>query len=1411
MRLHPAFRRIIWPLLGISILLGLAWMALLSSAFLGLVLESSLRGSTGTEARVTRAQWNGWNTLSVERVEIRAEGWPGQAGALAVVEGFMAEFEPWHLLIGRLTLPVLRVERATLNVAQRDLPGGEPEFNLASIRPPAGGLGLKFSIHPRQIRIGRLDVNNLLVSDEGITVEGSRRFQGGMEAVPNAPAGDLRFELREQAMDAPNIGAEPGGVLMEGTWNERTFAYELTADRLDFAESIEPLLPPAIRQSYRALGVRGGISGLSLRGTPAQLIERAELSLANVAMTLPDVGLDLKWTRYSEGQVMEAYGRPRMDVTRGTLVLTPSEFRLESFKGRLLSVEPASGGQAGSEPGLVAVPLPVELDLALDFRRTPPPDNLEKAGDWINSALTHCGVDLRARIPEYTLLPTAGDRWSAELPRQLVNVLDNFQVRQGRVSIDARLQREGRPAEAEAATERIQASMKIRQGQGQYVNFAYPLHEVDADIDIEDERITVKSLTARGSEECQVTIHGTVDGTDDDAGVDLTIATMTDAPIDLPLQNAFARGPRRIFELLFARDMRERLVQAGLLPEQGSELGGLCRFEIRVRRDRGGGDHIETTGWINVMGGRVLCTRFPYPIDVSTGRIELEDEAIRLPAGTWAFRGAGGGDGTISGEVRIPRVAGGRDTIVDLRLAVVDDRITPLLLAAIPLQAGEMTPGDRDRWPGLVRSEAASAFEAIGLGGLISVNGRIGSDPSGETTLDMNLFLADGTCTPPPGQRDLLEATGLPWPSGFAMDQVSAVVHLTERWATLRRFTGRVGEGRVTAEGAAALLERHRWLRAQLRDVPMGPWLPSMLPDGVRADALAAWKLAQVRGSFTADLLVSEHPDGSSRRDAVFSTDGVHLVAGGLPMEVRVACGHLRLDGPSLELVDIELECLQEGAPIATLGASGFVALDVDGRADLEMDWSVRGLGSPLLPLVMRGAGLQQVSMIAERWNPAGQAHGHLHVERDPESATRLQWRLEVAEGGAIAADPGGVPLRMELVEGARLLVEPGRVTLENMIPGREQALLGHLPGGTFDLHGSMAIGPSDLADGGSLRFTFDLAPLHESVFGILPDDIASGLRGVSLRASNVRSRDLSVLGWTPAAPSLGVRGSILMEGGSMDTGMKLERIHADFAVQAREDIPWPVQVGLGGGSGTLAIGGRVIEGVNGTLRVSQGASEIRVERVEGSLYGGRVWADARVGPADSGPLRGDRAWRLEAGVAGASVSGLVRGGSPDSAVGQAGLVRGSLSMGGRMGEPATGSGSLQATDASMASLPIGLRLLQASQLMLPLADSLDTATLLFHLRGSQLTFDRFDLTCPTLKLLGTGTMDLDAWTVALRFRNRGVVPLLSDLFGAASDQLFVIDVTGPTTSPEVQLTPLPPLGQHPTLPVAHAPRMNEP
>ena len=110
------------------------------------------------------------------------------------------------------------------------------------------------------------------------------------------------------------------------------------------------------------------------------------------------------------------------------------------------------------------------------------------------------------------------------------------------------------------------------------------------------------------------------------------------------------------------------------------------------------------------------------------------------------------------------------------------------------------------------------------------------------------------------------------------------------------------------------------------------------------------------------------------------------------------------------------------------------------------------------------------------------------------------------------------------------------------------------------------------------------------------------------------------------------------------------------------------------------------------------------------------------------------------------------------------------------------GVGRLEARQARMAELPMALRLLQATQLMLPLADSLDTAEAGFNIRDRTLRFERLDLTCPTLKLIGSGSLDLSSWEVALRFRNRGTVPLPlecpPDVPGGACDASGVLSLT---------------------------------
>jgi len=327
---------------------------------------------------------------------------------------------------------------------------------------------------------------------------------------------------------------------------------------------------------------------------------------------------------------------------------------------------------------------------------------------------------------------------------------------------------------------------------------------------------------------------------------------------------------------------------------------------------------------------------------------------------------------------------------------------------------------------------------------------------------------------------------------------------------------------------------------------------------------------------------------------------------------------------------------------------------------------------------------------------------------------------------------------------------------------------------------------------------------LHaQPIAGILPEGLASGLRGIDLTAESASSTDLRLLGWSPEAPAVGVAGRIRMDDGSMDAGVRLDSIHADFDVLARSTLPDPVRIGLGGGGGSFLVRGRLIEHVDGLLRVGEGWSPIRIDHLDGSLYGGRASCVADIDP-------GEDAWSVRIAFDGSDLSGLVRGGDARASIGGTGSVRGAIALEGGFGadRPATGVGRLEATKARMGELPLTLRMLQASQLMLPLADSLDTADIQFHLRGPDLRFDRFDLTCPTLKLLGLGSLDLRSWDVAMRFRNRGTVPLLSDLFGAASDQLFVIDVSGSASDPKVQLTPLPPLGGDPSTRAPHPPEV---
>jgi hypothetical protein len=117
---------------------------------------------------------------------------------------------------------------------------------------------------------------------------------------------------------------------------------------------------------------------------------------------------------------------------------------------------------------------------------------------------------------------------------------------------------------------------------------------------------------------------------------------------------------------------------------------------------------------------------------------------------------------------------------------------------------------------------------------------------------------------------------------------------------------------------------------------------------------------------------------------------------------------------------------------------------------------------------------------------------------------------------------------------------------------------------------------------------------------------------------------------------------------------------------------------------------------------------------------------------------------------------------------------------------------------------PLGMSLLQLTQLMLPLNASMESASVRFDLTGDRLAMRDFDLESGTLRLEGEGELDTDDGALSLRLRNRGRFPILSDLYGIVSDQVFAIDVGGTINDPRPALAPMP--GLLPRTPAPDAP-----
>ena len=230
---------------------------------------------------------------------------------------------------------------------------------------------------------------------------------------------------------------------------------------------------------------------------------------------------------------------------------------------------------------------------------------------------------------------------------------------------------------------------------------------------------------------------------------------------------------------------------------------------------------------------------------------------------------------------------------------------------------------------------------------------------------------------------------------------------------------------------------------------------------------------------------------------------------------------------------------------------------------------------------------------------------------------------------------------------------------------------------------------------------------------------------------------------------------------------------------------------------GSLFIQNRLVSDIKGSLITNSTTDNFTIPKLEGDLYGGRIWLDAFV------QGKGTRTWEVNLGAAGSDLGQTIAGGTPKATEQTSdGVFNGMLTLGGEISgdRPREGRGKIHGFNAKLGDLPLALRLLQVTQFMPPLSQTLDQAKIDFYIRDQKIRFEKFDLTCPTLQLLGSGSIDLETWKISMRFKNRGIIPVASDVFGAATDLLLAVDVGGSLSDPQITATPIPVLGTNPSL-----------
>ena len=1301
------------------------------------VVERTLARIIGGDVEIGRLEWIDGGNVAIGDVTVRVPDIAGPAGEVIVIEDMTLQ---WSYGQRGFSVDSVVIHDSTVRLVEQGdweltLGGLHPEAARGAASTPEGDdAGLHAAARvPADIPRVTIETMRLLSGElvgDVLTPTGDALFEGEVRPLVEEP-GSASFSLREKEKGA-------AGASFAGTVNPATEHLDAVAENVALGLDSQLLVPfRSVRRIAGQLGLEGEVRieidiGRDVVPTASMKLKSLSLRLdPSVFGESNDPGF---WKMYRNGQVDEEPVPPKLFVQSGWM----------SFEGDTFSISGAEGYIDPGDRWIDAVRLPYHVDL--DVSHLPAIGSMD---DMAQAASILAGVpfELDVRAYDVNFEPDRG----AVVPAEMARILKLFKVSQCDLAMTLVLSRQAPGGEIDAS-----GRLELAGGRGAYENFPYPLHDLNAEIELRGDDINVQRLEAEGSAGSRVEITGHVEAS---RGIDLAVnIDAENVPLDAQLLSAVPPRAKETLREVFSREH---------IDEQATEWSNHQRVDLSLLVEQklvpappGGEEDYELaiTGTIPFQDLQMTWSEFPVTLDLKEGWLRWADDMMYLEqeGGTpisieTAQRG---GQGTLTGAIHIPEGDGPGGGWIDF--TVEDEQIdTSLREAMLHVSRGETEPLSRGGLDGVLQASGHVQIDGTNVGYDVSAMLRRGSlavTPSLTRMVGLDL---DG----PFGGNDLLHLDGK-----VSISDANGV--------ELDPMLVRAGDADAQIVGA---LRGGGHLRVDATDLYLGRWVLGFASEDVRSVLTEFWTARNPSGHFAISSVLEPAPDGGSR---VSSLEVVDLDIDVEPSQrLLLRDGAIRLANDQVDFKAVRVAAIVPDLEVSNVEMRGAVHL-ADGDTDLRIDSEHLELQTPLLGDLIAILAGQDGDQVWQSLAPHGDVAVHAQWQ---ETQGQAVWGVDI-EPRNVSAAWRDRRLNFATSGGSVLRLQPGELGIDR--------LAGSVGEMDIEVEGVMAFEPQHVRLAGSCQGSLG-APLLAAFAGPAWQRVLAEIEFADGGLSAINALDVDLTegpdGWSGL-----VAGEVALHDAVMTTGIRLSKVSADVESEIRFTNDHPMLDLRVRNAEGLAIKAP-FRSVRGRILTAIGAEDpdlLLLDELVGELGGGIVALDGSVG---------SDAWQIDIALANGRLAQLFPPTKTSEKVSPTGEVDAALHLRGIPGHPEqlAGSGSFKVLRGRLRTLPALVAIQQVLHLSSPVVGAIAYVDVDFVIQGGEAILETITLASGPdgtggFSLEGEGTLEIETMEVDADLRPRGAWPIVSDVIGVIQDQLYEVTMTGHIGDPDVGFQALP-------------------